>query len=320
RADGRGSSLERVASTNDPSRPGSWQPSGSFHGSPGAENTAVASAIVINEVLPQNASNNVARVELLNTSGEVQTFDGYITNGPRDPLRHRVAPVEIDANAFLVLSSPDFAFDFNADSSDEVWLIASDASGRPTYFADVVEFPATPVGSRGRIPDGTGNFILLSTSTPGATNAAPPVDFNGDAVLDDSDLDHLCQAIAAHSADKLFDVNGDSTVDFADMRYMVEVIFQTTFGDANLDQRFDSRDLVEIFTAREFEDGIPGNSTWAEGDWDCDGDMTTRDLVLAFQSGRYAQFAQSQQNIAAWYNHDRLKETEMAQKRTARVR
>jgi hypothetical protein len=35
-------------------------------------------------------------------------------------------------------------------------------------------------------------------------------------------------------------------------------------------------------TAGEYEDSIPGNSTWSEGDWDCDGDFTTRDLVLAF--------------------------------------
>ena len=59
------------------------------------------------------------------------------------------------------------------------------------------------------------------------------------------------------------------------------------FGDANLDMQFDSRDLVQVFVAAEYEDEIQGNSVWATGDWNADGEFTSRDLVFAFQDGGY---------------------------------
>ncbi|MCA9217162.1 MAG: hypothetical protein KDB27_29035, partial [Planctomycetales bacterium] len=58
-------------------------------------------------------------------------------------------------------------------------------------------------------------------------------------------------------------------------------------GDANFDGMFNSRDLVLIFQANEYEDDVSGNSTWSEGDWNGDGDFTTADLVAAFQAGSY---------------------------------
>lgn len=61
-------------------------------------------------------------------------------------------------------------------------------------------------------------------------------------------------------------------------------------GDSNGDGRFDSSDLVAVFIAGEYEDNLPGNSTFAEGDWNGDGDFTTADLVYAFEVGGY-QFA-----------------------------
>lgn len=59
-------------------------------------------------------------------------------------------------------------------------------------------------------------------------------------------------------------------------------------GDANGDGRFDSSDLVAVFTAGEYEDALAGNSTFSEGDWNGDGDFTSSDLVLAFRLGHYA--------------------------------
>jgi hypothetical protein len=64
-------------------------------------------------------------------------------------------------------------------------------------------------------------------------------------------------------------------------------------GDSNRDRVFDSRDLVLVFTAAEFEDSVAGNSTWEEGDWTGDGDFTTADLVYAFQNGNYVSAARS---------------------------
>jgi hypothetical protein len=58
-------------------------------------------------------------------------------------------------------------------------------------------------------------------------------------------------------------------------------------GDANHDGRFDSRDLVLIFAAGEYDDGIAGNSSWEDGDWNDDGEFDSADLVLAFIAGGY---------------------------------
>ncbi|MCA9215413.1 MAG: tandem-95 repeat protein, partial [Planctomycetales bacterium] len=44
-------------------------------------------------------------------------------------------------------------------------------------------------------------------------------------------------------------------------------------GDSNYDGVFDSGDLVLVMQAGEYEDGIPNNSTWEEGDWNGDGDF-----------------------------------------------
>ena len=58
-------------------------------------------------------------------------------------------------------------------------------------------------------------------------------------------------------------------------------------GDANRDGVFNSSDLVAVFQAGEFEDGVRGNSTWGEGDWNGDGEFDTSDLIVAFQQGNY---------------------------------
>lgn len=58
-------------------------------------------------------------------------------------------------------------------------------------------------------------------------------------------------------------------------------------GDANLDGVFDSSDMVEMFRAGEYHDGVPDNSTWAEGDFNNDREFTSADLVLALRTGRY---------------------------------
>jgi hypothetical protein len=50
---------------------------------------------------------------------------------------------------------------------------------------------------------------------------------------------------------------------------------------------FDSADLVSVFQAGEYEDGLPGNSTFEEGDWNGDGEFDSSDLVFVFQLGNY---------------------------------
>ena len=62
-------------------------------------------------------------------------------------------------------------------------------------------------------------------------------------------------------------------------------------GDVNDDGVFDSSDLVAVFQAGEYEDGLDGNSSFEEGDWNGDGDADSADLVFAFQSGQFVAAA-----------------------------
>ncbi len=60
-------------------------------------------------------------------------------------------------------------------------------------------------------------------------------------------------------------------------------------GDANLDGRFDSADLVVVFQANQYEKpasaDAPNDAGWSAGDWNRDGFFNSADLVFAMQLG-----------------------------------
>ncbi|MCA9201255.1 MAG: hypothetical protein KDA87_27125, partial [Planctomycetales bacterium] len=114
-------------------------------------------------------------------------------------------------------------------------------------------------------------------------------DFDGDGTLNVSDLELLQSVVRTDQNPRRYDLNVDRIVDEDDVRYWVHEIRDTYFGDANLDGEFNSRDLVEIFVAGEFEDQLELNSTWSTGDWSGSGEFDSSDLVLAFQDGGYEQ-------------------------------
>ncbi len=58
-------------------------------------------------------------------------------------------------------------------------------------------------------------------------------------------------------------------------------------GDSNSDGVFNSADLILIFVAGEYEDGVQLNSSFETGDWNLDGEFDSSDLILAFQMGNY---------------------------------
>jgi hypothetical protein len=112
-----------------------------------------------------------------------------------------------------------------------------------------------------------------------------PGDFDGDGQVTARDIDLLCAAIGGQELK--FDLTRDGQVDPEDQEFLIRDVLQTTRGDANLDGRFDSRDLITIFQAGEYEDAMPGNSGWQAGDWNCDGEFTSADLVAALADGGY---------------------------------
>jgi hypothetical protein len=111
-------------------------------------------------------------------------------------------------------------------------------------------------------------------------------DLDGNGRLDVADIDRLTAALAEGNADLTLDLNRDGQVNLDDHSYWVETLRQTYAGDANLDGSFTTKDLTQAFQRGLYEDGVPANAGWADGDWNGDQEFDTGDLVAVFQSGR----------------------------------
>ncbi len=119
-----------------------------------------------------------------------------------------------------------------------------------------------------------GEGILAGKRVPG--------DFDGNGLLDATDIDLLSAEVRAGSNRLSFDVTGDGAVNEQDRFFWIEALKNTYLGDSNLDGEFNTGDLLAVFTAGEFEDDLVGNSTWATGDWNGDTEFGTGDLIAAF--------------------------------------
>jgi low density lipoprotein receptor-related protein 5/6 len=145
--------------------------------------------------------------------------------------------------------------------------------------------------------DGTGATVILDSSsgflrTPWEIR----LDLRGNSVCPPGSqctpasaaerIDALTSAIRAGSNDPTFDLNRDGQVGENDRRFLIEFVLNTTFGDSNLDGRFDSSDLVSVYQAGLFEKNDQ-NARWSSGDWNGDFNFATSDLVSAFTVGSY---------------------------------
>jgi MYXO-CTERM domain-containing protein len=121
-----------------------------------------------------------------------------------------------------------------------------------------------------------------------------PCDLNADSACDALDIDALSSALLTGATETKFDIDGNGTLDTADRTHYIEVVLFTWIGDSNLDGRFSTLDLVDVFSVGGYEDGIGANAGWATGDWSGDLDFTTIDFVSAFASGGYEQGPRNQ--------------------------
>ena len=177
-----------------------------------------------------------------------------------------------------------YSFSYHSDASDNVRPIHF---GPFDYTGPIAEYQTFQfqIGVGGALSYSNGLLNYLSVLPTDAS----PGDFTGEAVLDFDDLNMLERATHVERVDGLFDVTRNGTVDNNDVTYWVRSLRHSYIGDANLDGAFDSRDLVNVFQAGQYEDANTGTSHWATGDWNTDGDFTTSDIVLAFQDGGYEQ-------------------------------
>jgi len=134
---------------------------------------------------------------------------------------------------------------------------------------------------------GTATFHDLWIASRPISIFPMPGDFDGNGLLNTADIEMLADNLEMNN--RFYDLTGDGLVDLDDHTAWIKDVRVSWYGDANLDDEFNSGDLIQVFAAGEYEDAFPGNSTWAEGDWNADGDFTSDDLVAAFADGGFEQ-------------------------------
>ncbi len=112
-------------------------------------------------------------------------------------------------------------------------------------------------------------------------------DYNANGTCDSGDIELLSAVVRSGTGSSFHDLNLDGLFNQEDRRIWIQVRANTWYGDADLNQSFDSGDLTTIEQAGEYEDRLVGNSTWREGDFTGDAEFDRRDLVAAFQAGGY---------------------------------
>ena len=122
---------------------------------------------------------------------------------------------------------------------------------------------------------------ILQATNP-CVSSSLPGDFNGDQVVDDTDIDLLFTAIAGGSEDLQFDLDSSDTVTSSDVTFLVESILETRFGDTDLDRDVDLSDYNTLATNFN-PSGTDGPYLWQDGNFDGDGDIDLGDYnALAF--------------------------------------
>lgn len=210
---------------------------------------------------------------------------------------------EIANGLFEVLNDPSItwpeALQFAGDGNGDGWvttddvdtfssgLLMSEAAFSETYpdgsFA-ALDFDANGRVDRHDLPE---FYASLQNNDTPTEDRFVVGDLTQDWMMDEADINLLLQALA--SGTDVDDIDGTPGTSLDDLNVLVKTIYNTWFGDANLDGVFDSSDLVAVFAVGEYEDGIEDNSTWADGDWNGDLDFTSGDIVAAFEDGGYEQ-------------------------------
>jgi hypothetical protein len=140
----------------------------------------------------------------------------------------------------------------------------------------------------GKNPRAADNLPTLSGFTLEKVKSTfPKGDFNQNGVLDLEDVNLLSTESASGKNGVKYDLNDDKLVNGADVDVWATDLRKTWIGDANLDNSFNTTDLVVVFQAGKFE--LNEDAGWDQGDWNGDRRFGSGDLVVAFQDGGFEQ-------------------------------
>ena len=202
----------------------------------------------------------------------------------------------IGANGILTVSADDGLLANDISSTDIVAAIYRNAMYGDVSMTLDGSFTYTP--QPGFVGVDSFEYVasnLRSLSSPIVVRIAVGTelvsgDIDGNGVVDSFDIDLLSAAIEDGTSTH-FDLNNDGYLDALDHHFLIHDVLGTTFGDSNLDGRFDSTDFVIAFQGSQFEQATDIRVGWQLGDWNGDGQFNSTDFVVAFQTGLYSAAA-----------------------------
>ena len=165
-----------------------WRGSANIFGSPGVDDPAVTTSVVINEILTNSQSPFKDTIELHNpTNASVNVGYWWLTDDPNVPKKYQIAAgTVIPAGGFVVFDETHFnptpgvgltSFALNS-AGDDVYLFSGDAGGNLTGYSHGFNFAGAELNvSFGRIVTSAGDeyFPRQISRTFGATNSGPLV-------------------------------------------------------------------------------------------------------------------------------------------------
>ena len=153
---------------------------------------------------------------------------------------------------------------------DDAWYPETDGQG---YSLEIIDPRAADLSSWNQASAWRVSSVL--GGTPGVGETPLRGDFNGDRVVDVSDLDLLRAAVRTGDTGAAFDLTADGSVSIADVVELVEGILHTFMGDANLDGEVNFTDFVIL--ANNFATTSPA---WSHANFDTDEQVAFSDFVL----------------------------------------
>ncbi|KAA9135550.1 lamin tail domain-containing protein, partial [Microbacterium caowuchunii] len=174
--------------------------------------SSASPAVVVNEIIYDEASGYTDRVELYNAGPDAVELTGWrMSDDKRDRFGDVPAGTVLEPGGFFVLES-DVHFTFGLGKSDEVVLY--DSSGAEV---DAFRYDNTaPLAVWARCPDGTGGWAHATAPTPGAANICTPPSVAGSIVINEVDSQPADWVEFHNPGTEAFDVSGYEIRDNSD--------------------------------------------------------------------------------------------------------